>query len=53
MCHLCKGVHMSAGAHEDQKRASDLLEQELQVVVNCQTCGGNWILVLGKSSVCS
>lgn len=31
---MCEYVHLSAGAHRDQKRASDLLEMELQLVVS-------------------
>lgn len=31
---MCEFVHLSAGAHRDQKRAPDLLELELQLVVS-------------------
>jgi hypothetical protein len=40
-------------AHRNQKRASDLLEQELQMVVSCYVGVGNLLQVLWKSSHCS
>lgn len=43
----------ACNASTGQKRASDLPELELQVVMSCQVNPGNWIRVLWKSSGCS
>lgn len=37
---MCGSVHMSAGIHGGQKKVSDLLELELQVIVRHLT----WVL---------
>jgi hypothetical protein len=41
------------GACGGQKRASDPLELELQMVVNCHVSSGNQIWVLWKNNQCS
>lgn len=35
-CYVCTFVCMCVDAHSGQKRASDLLEQELQAVTGCK-----------------
>lgn len=41
------------GAFRGQKRVSDPLRLELQMVVSCHMDSGNWAWVLCKSSQCS
>lgn len=49
-----KYLHLSAGAHRDQKRASEQLELELQAMCEPPTVGTKSLtLVFWKSSKCS
>lgn len=35
---MCRCVHGSVGPHSSQQEASDPLELELQVIINCARC---------------
>ena len=43
-------VYRAVCGHEDQRRASDPLDDQLQVVENSPGCAGNWTTVLWQSS---
>ena len=51
--HVCLCTVYMPGACRGQKRASDPLELELQIVVSSQGEAGNWPWVLCKSNKCS
>ena len=42
----CMSIIYVSGAHEDQKRASDPLELELQTVVSHHVGAGDWTQIL-------
>lgn len=42
--------HMYSGAHGDEKKALDLLEQKLKMGVSCHNGIRNWTQVLWKSN---
>lgn len=50
---VCICVLQACGAHGSQKRASDLMELELQVVVSCHVGAGHQTWVLYRSTVLS
>uniref|UniRef100_A0A8C8ULU8 Uncharacterized protein n=1 Tax=Peromyscus maniculatus bairdii TaxID=230844 RepID=A0A8C8ULU8_PERMB len=44
--HVCLGIVCIPGSHRSQKRRSDLLEMELQIIVRCHVGARNQTPVL-------
>lgn len=51
--HVCNYTTSISSAQEGQRRVSDLLGMELQVIVSCHMGIKSWTQILKKSSQCS